>query len=157
APADTVHNHILLWQPLVRVTYWHRINEKFDISGGLSMANMQYPKSSNDSAFKASQLNGNGQANGKINMELDERCNYNFLDKRTHFAAPYVFAGLAASMRPIYFGADIPVGLGLNIRPDKKNKHLFLNFEAAYEVPLTSMDYSHLQYTAGVIYWFKPG
>ena len=157
AGADTVHNKVLLWQPLVRITYWHKINKMFDISAGLSVANLQYPKSSNDSAFKSSLLNGDGQANGKIYMELDARANYNILEKKKHFAAPYVFAGLAMSMRPIYFGADLPLGAGVNFRLDKKSKNLYLNLEAAYEVPLTAQDYSHLQYTGGLVYWFKAG
>src|SRR5690606_17493870 len=56
----------------------------------------------------------------------------------------------------IFFGADIPLGLGLNIGLDK-SRNLSLNLESAYKIAATSNDVNHLQHSVGLIYWFKPG
>ena len=67
-----------------------------------------------------------------------------------------MFAGINASYHDIFFGADIPLGVGVNINMSKQ-KNLYLNLESAYKIAGTDHDVNHLQHSIGFVYWFKPG
>lgn len=45
----------------------------------------------------------------------------------------------------------------MNVNMSKKTNNVYLNLEAGYKAALTQNDFDHLQYTAGFVYWFKPG
>ncbi len=155
AKPDTSTRKALLWQPMVRVTYWFQLNKHFDINLGLTLADLQYPTSKKDSAYIYRTVDDYGRRNDKLLTELDARINYNILEKRKYIADPYIFAGLTGSYHPSYFGFDVPVGIGVNLNLVKKQQ-VYFNIEAGYKAAITNNDYDHLQYTAGVVYWFKP-
>lgn len=152
---DTSLKKTLYWRPLVQLSYWWALSRSFDIKSALSLANLEYPASSDDTVFKNKYYyNLGGQRREKFLGELDVRVNWNILPRTPHDISPYLTAGLTLSYHDIFWGADIPVGLGFNIRLDD---HLYLNLESMYKVAVTSNDYNHLQHTVGVVYWFKPG
>jgi len=143
------------WDPLIRLTWWYEISRHLDFNLGLSLGNVTYPAGKNDSAYEA--IKKTPISKYKILLaELDARINYNILPKEEYICAPYIFAGLTASHHPPEFGVDLPIGLGLNFNLAKSHD-FYLNLEGGYKVALTNTDQNHLQYTAGFVYWFKPG
>lgn len=152
---DTTTQSKLLWHPMIRVTYWWQISSHFDFNIGLSLANLQYPTANPDSEYIKRVLYNEGARKEKYLGELDARINFNILDRKKYIFSPYLFAGLTASMHSVYYGADVPVGLGVNIMLSKE-KDFYLNLESAYKVAITSTDQSHLQHAIGFTYWFKP-
>lgn len=152
---DTSITNKFRWDPMVRITYWWKYKNNWDFNLGLSIGNATYPSSSNDSTYQ--EIKRTPVSKYKILvLEADARANYNLWSKSKHIFTPYVFAGLTASHHPAYFGADLPVGLGLNINLDKKSKDFYLNLDAGYKFGLTANDFNHVQYAAGFVYWFKP-
>jgi len=151
---DTSTRSVLLWNPLIKITYWFQLNKRFDLNLGLSLANLQYPTSTKDSDYINRQLHDIGERRDRFLGELDFRANYNILQRNKHAFSPYVFAGGSLTYHNIFWGFDVPVGAGLNIRLDKG---LFLNLETGYKIAVTNQDFNHLQHTIGVVYWFKPG
>jgi outer membrane protein OmpA-like peptidoglycan-associated protein len=152
---DTSVSNKLRWEPMVRITYWWKLKKNWDFNIGLNLGNATYPASINDSTYQ--EIKKTPVSKYKVLVaEADARANYNFWDKSKHYFTPYVFAGLSATLHPVYFGADLPLGLGLNINLDKKSKDFYLNLDAGYKVALTANDFNHVQYAAGFVYWFKP-
>jgi len=143
------------WHPMIRFTYWRQVNRHIDVNLGLSIGNVDYPLSDNDSAYQIRRKYGATKFT-RLLAELDARVNYNILPKRDYIISPYLFAGISGSHRPGYFGATVPLGAGLNFNVTK-NKDLFINLESAYKVAITDKDQNHLQHSFGVVYWFKPG
>lgn len=124
------------------------------MNAGLTVGNMLYPNSSKDSTFINEKVAIDSRYK-RLLLELDARVDYNILRKEKYIVAPYIFAGVTGSFHTPYFGFDIPVGAGINTHLPK-NKDLYLNLEAGYKLAVTSNDYDHLQYTAGIVYWYKP-
>ncbi|MGN6566860.1 MAG: hypothetical protein ACTHJ0_02845, partial [Flavipsychrobacter sp.] len=48
---DTGTKKALMWQPLIKVSYWLKLDRHFDFYAALSLANLQYPISSKDSTY----------------------------------------------------------------------------------------------------------
>jgi outer membrane protein OmpA-like peptidoglycan-associated protein len=153
---DTAHHNKLYWRPMVKASYWWRINSNFDVNAALSFASLEYPTSNNDSAFVSKYRLETGDRKERFLSELDLRFNYSILSRDRWIVSPYVFAGINASYHDIFFGADIPLGAGLNIALNKAHD-LSLNLESAYKIAATDHDVNHLQHSAGIVYWFKPG
>ncbi len=153
---DTVKKNKLFWNPLIKVTYWFQLNKWFDINLGLSLADLQYPASSKDTNLINKDLYNTGNNYDRFLGELDARINFNILPKKEYIVTPYIFAGITASYHNPYWGADVPLGLGGNVQLSNK-QDIYLNLEAGYKAAITTNDYNHLQYTAGIVYWFKPG
>ncbi|HXS36384.1 MAG TPA: outer membrane beta-barrel protein, partial [Flavipsychrobacter sp.] len=154
AKNDTGKRSVLLWHPLVRVTYWFQLNRWFDLNLGLSLANLQYPTKSPDSVYINREFYDLGDRKDRFLGELDARINFNIIERDKHKFSPYIFAGITGSYHNVFFGADFPAGIGLNIRMDK---NIYLNLETGYKVALTNNDQNHLQHTIGIVYWFRPG
>jgi len=154
---DTSVKSKLFWNPMVKISYWREINKHLDLSTSLSLANLEYPKSSYDTAYiNKYKYDLSGTKEEKLLMELDVRVNYNILSKKDYLLSPYLFAGINASYHDLYFGMDIPLGVGLNINLSKSDD-IYLNLESAYKIAVTDRDQHHLQHSAGFVYWFKPG
>lgn len=154
---DTAQHKKFYWKPMVKVTYWWQASRNFDINLGLSFANLEYPRSNDDTDYvRRNRYNTSGESSEKLLAELDARFNYNILPRDSWIISPYVFAGINASYHDIFFGADIPLGAGLNIALNKAHD-LSLNIESAYKVSATEHDVNHLQHSVGFVYWFKPG
>lgn len=152
---DTSSKNTFRYHPMVRVTYWKSFGKHFDLNLGISAGNVDYPEASKDQAYIARRQYG-ATKDVSLLMELDARFNFNILDKQAYFCSPYLFAGISGSHHPIYFGATVPLGAGLNFNLTK-NHDLFLNLESAYKVAATSHDQNHLQHSIGFVYWYKPG
>lgn len=153
---DTSIRKRLYWRPLIKVSYWSRINKHLDFNAGLSLADIDYPTDKPDSDYIKRYYYQTSDTRRKILIELDARINYNILPKEDWLFSPYLFAGITASYHGNYFGADIPLGLGVNVNLTK-NKDLYLNLESGYKIAGTDHDQNHLQHTIGMVYWFKPG
>lgn len=154
---DTSTKSTIFWKPMVRITWWAQVNKHIDLSLGLSLANLEYPKSRPDSDYiNKYYYNAAGTKVEKFLGEFDARVNYNIIPKEDFILSPYVFAGINASYHDIFFGADIPLGVGVNVNMSKK-KNLYLNLESAYKIAGTDYDVNHLQHSIGFVYWFKPG
>ncbi|MEO6833701.1 MAG: OmpA family protein [Chitinophagaceae bacterium] len=152
---DTSSKKTFRYHPFVRVTYWHSIGKHFDVNLGLSAGNVDYPSASKDADYIARRKYG-ATKDISLLLELDARFNYNILDKAAYICSPYLFAGISGSHHPIYFGATIPLGAGLNFNLSKDH-NLFLNLETAYKVAASSHDQNHLQHSIGFVYWYKAG
>jgi len=152
---DTSSKKTFRWHPLIRVTYWHSIGKHMDVNLGLSLGNVDYPNADKDSSYILRRQFGATKSIGLL-AEFDVRFNYNILPKESYIVSPYLFAGISGSHHPIYFGATIPVGAGLNFNISKDH-NLFLNLESAYKIAATDHDQNHLQHSVGFIYWYKPG
>ncbi len=154
---DTTKYSGLYWRPMVKLSYWFVATRNFDVMTSLSLANLEYPTSNNDTAFvRKYKYNESGTRRERFLGEVDLRFNYNILPRESWVVSPYVFAGVTASYHDIFFGADIPLGAGLNINLDKAHA-LSLNLESGYKIAATSHDINHLQHSVGIVYWFKPG
>ncbi len=154
---DTAVHKKWYWKPMVKATYWWQINNNFDVNVALSLANLEYPLSNDDTDYvHRNRYNTSGERAEKFLTEFDARFNYNILSRDRWIASPYVFAGLNASYHDIFFGVDVPLGAGVNIAVNKEHS-LFLNLESAYKIAATDHDVNHLQHSVGFVYWFKPG
>ena len=154
---DSSKRNGLFWRPMVKLSYWFSPTSNFDIVTSLSLANLQYPTSSSDSAFVHTfKYNTPGQRQERFLGELDLRFTYNILSRDKWIVSPYITAGINASYHNIFFGADIPLGAGLNVRLTK-SRDIFLNLESMYKVAATSHDVNHLQHSVGLVYWFAKG
>ncbi len=154
--ARTTSHKTLLWTPLVKLTYWRQLNKHIDVSAALSLSNIQYPVSDKDSNYINRRLYDRGIREEHILIELDARVNYNIIPKEDWILSPYLFAGINGSYHNYFFGADIPLGVGLNVNLSKSD-NLFLNIESGYKIAATSNDQNHLQHSVGFVYWFKGG
>lgn len=145
------------WRPMIKVSYWKEVTPNISLSGAISIASLEYPDGNPDSNYiNRNRYNTAGDRNEKFLGELDFRFNYHLLARRQHVASPYLFAGLNASYHDIYFGADIPLGIGVFFALDK-SKNLSLNLESAYKIAATDHDVNHLQHSIGIVYWFQKG
>ena len=152
---DTSLKSVMMWNPLVRVTYWWQLSKMFDLNIAVSLSDLQYPGKKPDSVYIKRMLYDEGARVDRFLGEFDLRVNFNILPRQKYIFSPYLFAGLNASYHTIYLGADFPVGLGVNVMLSKQ-KDVYLNLETGYKLALTSMDQNHLQHNAGIVYWFKP-
>ena len=154
---DTAQHKKFYWKPMVKFSYWYQLNKMFDVNLGLSLANLEYPASNDDTNYVRRNLyNTSGERTEKFLGEFDVRINYAILPRDKWIASPYIFAGLNASYHDIFFGMDVPLGLGVNIGLNK-TRDLSLNLESAYKIAATEHDVNHLQHSIGFVYWFKPG
>src|SRR4051812_17065731 len=48
---DTAHHKKFYWKPMVKLTYWWQATRNFDVNLGLSLANLEYPRSSDDTNY----------------------------------------------------------------------------------------------------------
>lgn len=154
---DTSLQKRLYWTPSVKFTYWNALNKHLDLSLGLSLASIDYPDANPDENYINRSFYNISDAKKSILLtEFDARINYNIIPKDDYILSPYVFAGINASYHSPYFGADIPLGLGLNVNLSK-NDDIFFNLESAYKIAASEHDQNHLQHSLGFVYWFKPG
>ncbi|MBS1615740.1 MAG: OmpA family protein [Bacteroidetes bacterium] len=152
---DTSVKTTFRWHPLVKFSYWRRYSNHFDGSISLTLGNVDYPTSADDTNYVIRRKLGATKF-VQLLAELDARFNYNILTKENYFISPYLFAGISVSHRPGYFGATVPIGAGLNFNLSKSHD-LYLNLESAYKIAATSHDQNHLQHSFGFVYWFQPG
>lgn len=154
---DTSFKKRLYWTPSVKFTYWNALNKHLDLNLGLSLSWIDYPEDRPDQDYiNRNYYNETDKAKSRFLTELDARIHYNIIPKEDYVVSPYVLAGITASYHDPYFGANIPLGLGVNINLGKSDD-FYLNLESAYKVAASEHDQNHLQHSIGLVYWFEPG
>jgi outer membrane protein OmpA-like peptidoglycan-associated protein len=154
---DTVLTKNLKWNPLAKASMWWEVNDVVDLNMGLSVGSLEYPTDRPDNIYINKQLNNiSGTKKEKILLEYDAHINFNLVPKNQFVFAPYLFTGITASYHDVFFGANLPVGIGANIRLGKSND-VYLNIESAYKIAATDNDQNHLQHTIGFVYFYKKG
>lgn len=147
-------NRIVLWDPSVKLSYWHSFNRFFDLSLGIQVASPQIPNSKKDSAYiNTKRLNLSNKKEYPLTA-FEAKWAFNFLPKEKYFIAPYLSLGynLAFSNQNTYM--SVPVGLGANV---KLARNLFLNWESQYHTALSSSTRTNLYHSLGFIYWWNGG
>ncbi len=153
---DTTFRKTSFWNPLVKASYWFSLSKRLDLNFGLSLASLEYPMGNPDSGYINRARFNMPDRREKFLAELDARIAFSLLSREDHDVSPYVFAGLNGSYHDIFYGLNIPVGVGVNIALDN-HRALNLNLESAYKYAVTDRDENHLQHTVGFVYFFAPG
>ncbi len=88
------------------------------------------------------------KSNNKNGLLLEAAATANLkLVSDKYFLSPFVTAGIGASKFRGYYGAFLPLGLGLQAKLDE---NVFLLLNAQYRVPVTELVQYHLYYSFGV-------
>lgn len=160
AGIDSTYRNVLHWRPMGRVSYWFEAGRHFDATMSLSLGFLDQPTSDYDTGYIQRTRDNDSREvnprNERLLAYLDARFHFNILDKTKWIASPYILAGIAGSFHEAYFGANIPVGLGVNVNLTKE-KNLMFNLESAYRISATNNDIPLVQHSAGFVYYFKPG
>ncbi len=122
--------------PGLAITYFKGIHKNVDFAGTLGFSFADYPFSKRPSFNEESLLM---EADASVNLKL-------FSD--AYWVTPYLAAGIGASKYKNYYGAFIPLGLGLKVN-FLDEAALFVN--TSYRVPVTveTTNY-HLMYSFGI-------
>ncbi len=120
--------------PGLAFTYTEGITNNIDYNVRAAFSFIRYP-------FR----NRPTPSNNKLLTELDASLHFKLV-KDNHFIAPFISAGLAASSYDGYFGAVMPVGLGLQFNFDDQ-AYAFLH--AQHRIAVMDNTSSHLFYAIG--------
>ncbi|MBK8139720.1 MAG: OmpA family protein [Chitinophagaceae bacterium] len=121
--------------PGLAVTYFKGIRKHIDIAASLGAAFLRYPMPGKSFADNNLLLEGNATINLKMTTEK-------------YWVQPYLIAGVGAHKYRSYYGAFLPVGLGLKVN-FLDEAHLFVT--STYRVPVTNETANyHLQHSIGI-------
>ena len=151
----TSTHKVLMWKPEASLSYWHKINPLIDLGLKASASQkLSYPGSGNDTIYTANRYNNTDTgANTKHYLfELDARAVFNILPKEHYLISPYIVVGINGSYHNRYVGADVPVGVGVNINLSSAHT-VYLNLESRYKIASTDHDQNHLQHEIGLVFW----
>lgn len=121
--------------PGLAVNYLNGISKHLDLSVGLAGSFLDYP------------ISGKGLfGNDNLLLEGDASVNAKMLSDKYWFT-PYLSAGIGASKYKGYYGAFVPIGVGL-----QANFHdeAFLFINAQHRIGITENTSNHLYYSIGV-------
>jgi OmpA-OmpF porin, OOP family len=122
--------------PGLAVTYFNGIHKNVDFAGTIGFSFADYPFPKKPSSSEESLLI---EADASVNLKM-------FSD--AYWVTPYLSAGLGASKYRNYYGAFIPLGIGLKIN-FLDEAALFVN--SSYRVPVTAETANyHLIYSFGI-------
>lgn len=120
----------------LNLQYLTGLTQHVDFSGTLGASFLKYPFTNMAKPTSESLL-----------LEADAAVNVKLLTDK-YIVVPYVQAGIGvSSYRMTYFGAHIPLGLGLQI--NLGNQDAFFFTQANYKVAVTSSSSNHLSYSLG--------
>ena len=122
-------------QPGLAISYSEGITEHVDFSVNLAGSFLDYPFEEDQKRSTNFLLEGTGTANIKL---LNDKYIFN----------PFITAGIGASKFSGYFGAFIPVGVGLQIKPFKET---FIVLNSQYRVPVTTNVSYHFFHSIGIV------
>jgi len=121
--------------PGLAVTYFKGIRKHIDIAASLGATFLRYPMPNKSFADNNLLLEGNATVNLKMTTEK-------------YWVQPYIIAGVGAHKYRSYYGAFLPVGLGLKVN-FLDEAHLFVT--STYRVPITNETANyHLQHSIGI-------
>jgi outer membrane protein OmpA-like peptidoglycan-associated protein len=122
--------------PGLALSYFQGLSNHFDFMGRLGGTFTSYPI-----ADKAP------RGNDKLLAELDANINAKLLSDR-YWVTPYLTAGIGGSQWNGYWGAYVPLGLGVQLN---LLDQAFINFNAQYRVAVTTgTTTNHLFYSLGI-------
>ena len=117
------------------ITYMKGLTDNFDFSARLGISSVAYP------------IPGKSTSQGGVLWESDVNLHYKFFTDR-YWVAPFLTAGAGASKWTGYYGAYIPLGVGLQLNVNDEG-YVLLN--ADYRVAVTTATTaSHFFYSLGV-------
>lgn len=121
--------------PGLAVTYFKGLANHIDFAGTLGASFMKYPMPSRSFAGDHLLLEGTAMVNLKMTTE-------------EYWVQPYITAGIGGHKYRSYYGAFMPLGLGLKVNFFDE-VHLFIN--STYRVPVTTeIANYHLQHGIGI-------
>lgn len=121
--------------PGLAVNYIHGLSPHFDFSGMLTGSFLDY-------------INQNGTSSGKDNLllELDASIRGKMFSNK-YVVSPYFQVGIGGSKYKGYWGAFIPVGLGLQVNLFDE---AFMLINTQYRVPVTQTTNYHFMHSIGL-------
>lgn len=126
--------------PGIGLTYFKGLSEHIDFAGTLASSFVSYDVSGRDAGVDERFL-----------LEADASANFKLLSEK-YVVTPYASLGVGFSKYGVYYGAFIPLGLGLKINMFDE-AHIFLN--SSYRVPViantSAYHFMHAIGIAGVI------
>lgn len=120
--------------PGLALSYLSGLNNHVDFIGTLGGSFLQYPNSNITSSSTSFLFEGNAQLNLKL---LTDR----------YWVTPYVDLGVGAGMYKKYFGAFLPIGLGLQVNISNE---AFILINSQYRVPVTENASYHFYHSVGI-------
>lgn len=142
----------LLWDPSIRLSYWHTFSKHIDFNAGANVAALQYPMTKKDSNYILTKSGKTTIKNQMPFIAIDAKAIYNIFTKDQYMLTPYVTAGLSGSIRENKFGFDIPLGIGASL---DLGKGIFLTVESDYYARISKNNLNHLTHSIGMVYWWK--
>ena len=122
-------------QPGLAVSYTEGITENIDFSLNVSGSFLEYPFEEDQKKSTNLLLEGTGTANIKL---LNDK----------YIVNPFLTAGIGASKFSGYFGAFVPVGLGIQIKPFRET---FIMLNSQYRIPVTTNVSYHFFHSIGIV------
>lgn len=107
--------------PGIGLTYFQGLSEHIDFAGTLASSFVAYDAS-----------NGGTETEENFLLEADASANFKLLSEK-YVVSPYASLGVGFSKYSVYYGAFIPVGLGLKVNIFDE-AHIFLN--SSYRIPV---------------------
>ena len=121
--------------PGLAITYFSGLRKHLDFAGTLAASYVNYPVSNR--VFNGDALLVEGDASVNIKLFSEE-----------YWVSPYAQVGIGGSKYRNYYGAFVPLGLGVKVNFFDE-AHLFLNTQ--YRVPVTNETSTyHLMYSFGI-------
>jgi OmpA-OmpF porin, OOP family len=122
--------------PGIAISFTQGLSDNLDYMARLGFASVEYPIPNRPPAGR-----------DKMLLEGDFSMNLKMLSDR-YVIVPYISAGVGASLWSGYFGAYMPVGLGLNFNIFRE---AYVLLQSQYRIPVTSnTTASHLFYSFGI-------
>ena len=123
--------------PGLSVTYYKGLTPHLDFAGTLAASFLQYPFPNRPLAEQ-----------DKLLLAVDGSAHFKMVSER-YWLQPYITAGIGAHKYRSYYGAFIPLGLGLNIDFFNEAK---INIQTRYQVPVTTETANyHFFHSIGVV------
>ena len=117
------------------VNYFKGVRPHLDVASSLGASFFRYP------------MPGKNFTNNNLLLEATATVNFK-MTTEAYLVQPYVIAGLSAHKYRSYYGATLPVGLGLKVNLQDET-HIFVT--STYRVPVTTETANyHLQHSIGV-------
>jgi OOP family OmpA-OmpF porin len=124
-------------EPSITVNYAYGISNHIDFMARLTGSFLRYPFRNSTSIA----------ADDKFYTEADANINIKLLTDR-FFVVPYLQAGIGAAQTQKSFMAQVPLGVGLQM---KLGKNVFLNLNSNYRVPVTAAANYSLIHSIGIL------
>ena len=124
-------------EPAITLNYAHGLSSHVDFMSRLTGSFLRYPFRTKTELV----------SDDRFYLEADANVNVKLLTDN-YIVVPYLQAGIGASTTQTTFMAQIPLGVGLQIRVGKSN---FINLNSNYRVPVTAPANYSLMHSIGIL------